>query len=820
MSTFPLLLCCLSIVNCGLILPKDELHLNRGNRLEKSQRSTSNIFELPSSFKHKLLKEHHNAVSQKTNILYSLQKRDVSTCALDNRELESDAVELKETAEAVQAVWVGKDIILIVASDKSETGHTTLWRGEVRKSLGIFQFTDDTRSIKATVYPDSLQVSSVEPHDTVIVVSYSHHLIFVSRNYGVNWDQYTTPTTDFDPVGSLYMSKQDPRHLMIKSRGGDLFVSDTLGEHWNHVAAQVLMAELGRTDQGEHVYFMTQAGISASNPLYRMDISSRNKDVIDRSTYRFRVDNRYLFISRKNTTNNKQADSQSRRLYVSSNYYTHSEKVGFTEVQLPSLKNQQFYAVMATHETGAFIHVYDGTDSTAGNLYVSDSSGSKFGLSLTDHLFKVQEYPLGHYSVHDFYEVKSTRGVYITTTVKKGDGGHVSKITFNNGGTWQKLKAPDSTNCHLPDCSLHLHLRYSQYILPFYNYSSLKMPFSIETAPGIILAHGSVGPIRNNSFPKLYVSSDSGHTWYDPDLPAGTYSYGIGDYGNIITVAPDSENVPYMWFSHNRGKCFTKKQFDSTTHFTTRGILIDPSAASLFGFVMGVEGMGSTDEWRINAVNFQSLLQRPCVADDYALVTEHEGMGVCILGYQSVYNLTKEESVCYNPASYSYKPVKSNKCNCDYSDLECDYGFKRSSADKCSKIPNVGLSDVCPPGTDTYQQSVSGFRLIPGDQCVPTDDSKKLVATVTKQCTSHEKQSGIHPVTFSSMSTAGKIVGGIFIVLAALVAAGLTLFCWLKCKSRTYTSHDKVYYQRLPLHETGGRFSANDDTSSDEDILT
>ncbi len=58
---------------------------------------------------------------------------------------------------------------------------------------------------------------------------------------------------------------------------------------------------------------------------------------------------------------------------------------------------------------------------------------------------------------------------------------------------------------------------------------------------------GSVGPIRNNSSPKLYVSSDSGHTWYDPDLPAGTYSYGIGDYGNIITVAPDSENVPYMW---------------------------------------------------------------------------------------------------------------------------------------------------------------------------------------------------------------------------------------------------------------------------------
>jgi len=34
--------------------------------------------------------------------------------------------------------------------------------------------------------------------------------------------------------------------------------------------------------------------------------------------------------------------------------------------------------------------------------------------------FSVQAYPFGHFSVHDFYEVKSMRGVYITTTVNKG----------------------------------------------------------------------------------------------------------------------------------------------------------------------------------------------------------------------------------------------------------------------------------------------------------------------------------------------------------------------------------------------------------------
>lgn len=43
------------------------------------------------------------------------------------------------------------------------------------------------------------------------------------------------------------------------------------------------------------------------------------------------------------------------------------------------------------------------------------------------------------------------------------------------------------------------------------------------------------------------------------------------------------------------------------------------------------------------------------------------------------------------------------------------------------------------------------FRLIPGDHCVATEESKKLVATVNKPCTGHEKQSGIHPVTVSTM---------------------------------------------------------------------
>lgn len=89
---------------------------------------------------------------------------------------------------------------------------------------------------------------------------------------------------------------------------------------------------------------------------------------------------------------------------------------------------------MATHEMGAFIHVFDGerksflwhfskvsfqnySDTKYGKLYVSDSSGSRFTLSLSYHLYDVHYHPMGHYSVHDFYEIKSARGVYVTSSV-------------------------------------------------------------------------------------------------------------------------------------------------------------------------------------------------------------------------------------------------------------------------------------------------------------------------------------------------------------------------------------------------------------------
>ena len=81
-------------------------------------------------------------------------------------------------------------------------------------------------------------------------------------------------------------------------------------------------------------------------------------------------------------------------------------------------------------------------------------------------------------------------------------------------------------------CSLHLHLRYTQLVSPYFNSSRPKGPLSIESAPMIIIAHGklalrdkcdvmylvllgTVGSVRDDTGQntKVYLSNDGGYTW-------------------------------------------------------------------------------------------------------------------------------------------------------------------------------------------------------------------------------------------------------------------------------------------------------------------
>lgn len=100
-----------------------------------------------------------------------------------------------------------------------------------------------------------------------------------------------------------------------------------------------------------------------------------------------------------------------------------------------------------------------------------------------------------------------------------------SKISFNKGGDWHSIKAPEYNYAGNPikcagDCSLNFKGRTESVGTPIY---------SSENAPGIILATGNVGNYLSNNQDDLrtYLSTDGGHTW--KEVQTGSHEYEIAD---------------------------------------------------------------------------------------------------------------------------------------------------------------------------------------------------------------------------------------------------------------------------------------------------
>lgn len=91
-----------------------------------------------------------------------------------------------------------------------------------KASIGIMKFEADHDAIGVPVMADSLQVSPAGQRATVVVVSLDRQSVLVSRDYGKNFNQYKAPTVNFDPTEELYLSSSNPRHMVIRSRSGEV----------------------------------------------------------------------------------------------------------------------------------------------------------------------------------------------------------------------------------------------------------------------------------------------------------------------------------------------------------------------------------------------------------------------------------------------------------------------------------------------------------------------------------------------------------------------------------------------------------------------
>jgi hypothetical protein len=138
-------------------------------------------------------------------------------------------------------------------------------------------------------------------------------------------------------------------------------------------------------------------------------------------------------------------------------------------------------------------------------------------------------------------------------------------------------------------------------------------------------------------------------------------------------------------------------------------------------------------------------------------------------------------------------------------------------------MKGYNLADDCPPGAKYFNRTKSGFRLIPGDRCLPSSVSRQLLKTEQLPCVGHEEEAGFDNAREAIRRagvTAGRVVGGVIIALIVVAFAVVAFYCFLRCREHSPATYEKVLYQKLPMVDAAaGAGEEGDVSSSDDDLL-
>jgi hypothetical protein len=320
-----------------------------------------------------------------------------------------------------------------------------------------------------------------------------------------------------------------------------------------------------------------------------------------------------------------------------------------------------FY-IYDTSEDSLMIYVNRGTTFWWGDVYKSNSYDTDFVLSLENHRFP------------DFTRYHGLDGIYLAnqynTTNPMGPAytdDVVTKITFNKGGVWSPIAAPEKdadgkpTNCKLDQgCSLHLH---------GFSSSAFTWFYSVPNAIGLMMATGNLGDelLDRPDQVNTYFSRDGGVSWRE--VHKGSFVPEFGDHGGIIVMADALHKSSKFLFTVDEGKSWHECQFtDSAVEVTN--IRIAPKGNSqkfiLYGELDGASVLAQLD--------FSGYFSRNCNDADYEEWSPTDLHGNCVLGEKNFYRRRKQDANCWNGDTLD-RLVRSENCTCVVDDYECDFCF-------------------------------------------------------------------------------------------------------------------------------------------------
>ncbi|CAD7686453.1 unnamed protein product [Nyctereutes procyonoides] len=429
-------------------------------------------------------------------------------------------------------------------------------------------------------------------------------------------------------------------------------------------------------------------------------------------------------------------------------YYVSYRREAFAQIKLPKYSLPKDMHIISTDENQVFAAVQEWNQNDTYNLYISDTRGIYFTLAMEN--IKSSRGLMGNIII-ELYEVAGIRGIFLAN--KKVDDQVKTYITYNKGRDWRLLQAPDvDLRGSPPFCSLHLHLQISEN-----PYSSGRIS-SKETAPGLVVATGNIGPELSYTDIGVFISSDGGNTWrqiFDEEYNVWFLDWG----GALVAMKHTPLPVRHLWVSFDEGHSWDKYGFTSVPLFVD-GALVEAGVETQIMTVFGHFSLRS--EWQLVKVDYKSIFSRRCTKEDYQtwhLLNQGEP---CVMGERKIFKKRKPGAQCALGRDSS-GTVVSEPCVCADWDFECDYGYERHGESQC--VPAFWYNPASPSKDCSLGQSYlnsTGYRRIVSNNC--TDGLREKYTAKAQMCPGKAPR-GLHVVTTDGRLVAEQGHNATFIIL-------------------------------------------------------
>ncbi|XP_038126140.1 VPS10 domain-containing receptor SorCS3-like [Cyprinodon tularosa] len=389
-------------------------------------------------------------------------------------------------------------------------------------------------------------------------------------------------------------------------------------------------------------------------------------------------------------------------------YFVSYMRESFRQMKLPKYCLPKDMHIISTDEKQVFAAVQEWNQNNTYSLYISDSPGVYFILSLEN--LRTSRGPAGNLLV-DFYKVEGINGMYLANKIVDN---HIKTfITYNKGQTWALLPAPatdvagNNLHCILPFCSLHLHLEMSEN-----PYTSGPIT-SKKSVPGIIVATGNIGTELSSTNLGMFITSDAGNSWrqiFDEEYNIWFLDNG----GALLAVLHASTPIRQLWISLDEGKKWDRHSF-SLVPLYVDGVLMEPESDNHIITFFG--HFSHRSEWQLIKIDYKGLFSRRCMDGDYQTWYLHNKGELCVMGEKQIYMKRRPGNRCMLAQDYS-RIYSSEPCLCTAYDFECDYGWERQADGKCSPAfwynPN-GVAKSC-SSSQSFLNS-TGYRKVLSNNC-------------------------------------------------------------------------------------------------------